>query len=320
MRNLTKILITAAPIALMAGHASGETFIKMVSGPSGGSWYPYGAKIMELIDKHVKGVSASNGPGGGVGNVRDVHKGNAQLGWTFGNTAYDGYAGLGKFKKKNTNIRFFANLYPGVLQTAVPAKSKIMTYADLKDKNISPGKLTFSGNIAVEKLLGLYGVTYAQIKKNGGAIHRVGYKDSVALMKDGHIDAFVGLTTAPNSSFIALDFSPGIRFLPIKKAIANKYLKQNPGFIKIKIKKGTYKGVTKDVPTIAAPTVIIINKGVSSELAYQMAKVLWDRHGDLVKVNKFWLKVSLNDGLSGAAIPVHPGAARFYREQGVVAR
>ncbi len=317
MRNLTKIALIVAPIALMAGHASGQTFVKMTSGPSGGSWYPYGAKMMELIGKNVKGISTSNGPGGGVGNVRDVHKNNAQLGWTFGNTAYDGFAGKGKFKKKNNNIRFFANLYPGVLQTAVPAKSKIMTYADLKDKNISPGKLTFSGNIAVEKLLALYGVTYGQIKKNGGAIHRVGYKDSVALMKDGHIDAFVGLTTAPNSSFIALDFSPGVRFLPVKGSIADTYVKQNPGFIKITLRKGTYKGVTADVPTIAAPTVIIINKSVSSDLAYKMVKVLWDKHGDLVKVNKFWNKVKLEDGLSGAAIPVHPGATKFYKEKGV---
>lgn len=317
MRILTKVLLTAVPIALMAGHAGAETFVKMTSGPSGGSWYPYGAKIMELIGKNVKGISTSNGPGGGVGNVRDVHKNNAQLGWTFGNTAYDGFAGLGKFKKKNTNIRFFANLYPGVLQTAVPAKSKIMTYADLKDKNISPGKMTFSGNIAVEKLLKMYGVTYSQIKKNGGAIHRVGYKDSVALMKDGHIDAFVGLTTAPNASFIALDFSPGVRFLPVKASIADAYLKQNPGFIKITLRKGTYKGLTADVPTIAAPTVLIINKAISSDLAYKMVKVLWEKHGELVKVNKFWKSVRLEAGLTGAAIPVHPGAARYYKEKGV---
>ena len=317
MRILIKAALIAAPIGLVATGASAETFVKMVSGPSGGSWYPYGAKIMELIGKQVKGVSTSNGPGGGVGNVRDVSKGTAELGWTFGNTAYDGFNGQGKFKKKRSNIRFFANLYPGVLQTAVPAKSKIRTYADLKDKQFSPGKLTFSGNIAVENLLKLYGVTYGQIKKNGGTIHRVGYKDSVALMKDGHIDAFVGLTTAPNSSFIALDFSPGIRFLPIESGIADKYIKTYPGFIKTTLRKGTYKGLKTDVPTIASPTVIIINKKISNDLAYNMAKALWSSHGELVKVNKYWNNVQLKNAVAGAAIPVHPGALRYYKEQGV---
>jgi len=317
MRTITKIILTAVPLALAGSAASATTFVRMVSGPAGGSWYPYGAKIMEMAGKQIKGISTSNGPGGGVGNVRDVHKGNAEFGWTFGNTAYDGYTGRGKFKGKQSNIRFFANLYPGVLQTAVPAKSKIRSYKDLANKRLSPGKLTFSGNIAFEKLLGLYGLTYASVKKAGGIIHRVGYKDSVALMKDGHIDAFVGLTTAPNSSYIALDFSPGIRFLSVESAIADKYVKQNPGFIKTTLRKGTYKGVTADVPTIAAPTVIIVNKGVSNSIVYQMAKTLWDGHGALVKVNKYWTNVSLKEAVTGAAVPIHPGALRFYREKGV---
>jgi len=136
-------------------------------------------------------------------------------------------------------------------------------------------------------------------------------------MKDGHIDAFVGLTTAPNSSFIALDFSPGIRFLGVDSGIADKYLKMYPGFIKTTLSKGTYKGVTSDVQTIAAPTVIVISSKVSSDLAYKMAKVLWDSHGALVKVSKAWKNVSLKEAVAGAAIPVHPGALRYYKEKGV---
>ena len=62
---------------------------------------------------------------------------------------------------------------------------------------------------------------------------------------------------------------------------------------------------------------LIINKAISSDLAYKMVKVLWEKHGDLVKVNKFWNNVQLASGLTGAAIPVHPGAARYYKEKGV---
>lgn len=317
MKTIIKIMLTAAPLALAGSAAGADTFVRMLAGPAGGSWYPYGAKIMELADKQIKGISTSNGPGGGVGNVRDVNKKNAEFGWTFGNTAYDGYAGRGKFKGKQSNVRFFANLYPGVLQTAVRASSNIRSYKDLADKRLSPGKLTFSGNIAFEKLLALYGITYDSVKKKGGTIHRVGYKDSVALMKDGHIDAFVGLTTAPNASYIALDFQPGIRFLAVDPAIADTYVKQNPGFIKTTLKKGTYKGVTEDVLTIAAPTVIIVNKDVPNDIVYQMAKVLWENHGELVKVNKYWTNVSLKEAVTGAAVPVHPGALRYYREKGV---
>ena len=100
-------------------------------------------------------------------------------------------------------------------------------------------------------------------------------------------------------------------------AIANKYVKENPGFIKIKIAAGTYKGLTKDVPTIAAPTILITHNGVSNTIAYEMAKVIWDNHAELAKVNKFWNNVKLANALQGSAIPVHPGAMRFYREKGI---
>ncbi len=317
MRTLNTISLAAVALLMAGTAASAEEVVRMISGPSGGSWYPYSAKMTQLFDKNIDGITSATGPGGGVGNVRDVNKRNAEIGWTFGNTAYDGFNARGKFEKANTNIRFFANLYPGILQTAVPIKSDIRSYKDLASKRISPGKLTFSGNIAFEKLLAFYKISYDQVKKSGGVIHRVGYKDSVALMKDNHIDAFVGLTTAPNSSFIALDFSPGIRFLPVSDSIADAYIKENPGFIKSTIKKGTYSGVKEDVPTIAAPTILIIHKDVSDDLAYKIAKVLWDNHAEIVKVNKFWLNTSLATAMDGAAIPIHPGALRYYKEMGV---
>ncbi len=317
MKRLTKCLLVSVPFLLAANIAGAETFVRMVSGPSGGSWYPYGAKIMSLADKQMKGVTTSNAPGGGVANTRNVGRAKAEFGWTFANTAYDAYAGNGKFKQKYSDLRFFANLFPGVLQTAVPANSNIKSYKDLANKRLSPGKLTFGGNVAFEKLMSLYGITYDGVKKAGGTIHRVSFSDSVALMKDGHIDAFVALTTMPNASFIALDFSPGIRFLSISNDIASKFVKNNPGFVQMTMKADTYKNLKEDVPSIAAPTVLITHKGVSNDIAYQMAKVLWDNHAELVKLNKFWASVKLSEALQGSAIPVHPGAMRFYKEKGI---
>ena len=155
-RNL-KLMLIAAPAAMIWSGASADTFVRMVSGPAGGSWYPFGAKIVELLQKDVPGIRTSNGPGGGSGNPRKVNSKSAEFGWTFGFTAHEAYTGKDKYKKPLTNIRFFATLYPGILQTAVPSKSKIMTYADLANKNISPGKVVFSGNITTERLLKLYG-------------------------------------------------------------------------------------------------------------------------------------------------------------------
>jgi TRAP transporter TAXI family solute receptor len=318
MHQTSKMLVIAGTIALVAAPAAAaDKFVRIVSGPAGGSWYPLGAKIAEVIQKNVKGVSTKNTPGGGVGNVRDVSRGNAEIGWTYGHTAYDGLTGKGGFKKKNPNVRHLATLYPAGLQTAVPANSKIKSYADLKTKNISPGKAKWSGYAAYKMVIGHYGYSIDTVKKGGGTVHHVSYKDSVALMKDGHIEAFTALTSVPQASFLALEFSPGIRFLPVDKPILDKIMKSNPGYIRVAINQSHYKSVKTPVETLGAVTILVINKDVPNEIAYAITKALWENHAQFVAVKKVWNKVKLDTALLGAATPVHPGAMKYYAEKGV---
>ena len=320
MKNIVKALLLAAPLVL-AGQvaAKADEFVRIASGPSGGSWYPLGAKMAEIFNK-IGGLSVSNGPGGGVGNLLDVNKKEAEIGWTYGHTAFDGYKGNPPvFKKPNTNVRHLATLYPAGLQTAVPAKSNIMSYADLKDKNLSPGKLKWTGYAAAKMLFEKYGFTVEDVKKNGGTVHHVGYSDSVSLMKDGHIDAYTAVTSVPQATFLDLEFNPGIRFLPVDEKILSDILSENPGYIKITMTKDDYKSIDKPVPILGAVTIMVINKDVSDDTAYKITKALWDHHADLAQVKGVWNSVKLENALVGAALPVHPGAKKYYDEQGVKA-
>jgi uncharacterized protein len=323
MSSISKLLATAAVVGLVAtGASSGalaaDTFVRIASGPAGGSWYPLGAKMAEIFGKNVAGITTSNGPGGGIGNVLDVNKGEAELGWTYGHTAYDGYTGVApSFKKANPNVRHLATFYPAAFQTAVLAKSGIMTYADLKNKNISPGKAKWSGYAAFKMIAGKYGFSVDDVKKAGGAVHHVGYSDSVALMKDGHIDAFSGLTSLPQASFLDLEFNPGIRLLPVSEEVLGGILKSNPGYVRVDMNSSHYKSMKSPVPTLGAVTIMVVNKDVSDDVVYGITKALWENHAGLVGVKKVWNKVKLKNALMGAALPVHPGALRYYNENGV---
>ncbi len=208
-------------------------------------------------------------------------------------------------------------MYPAGLQTAVPADSSIKSYKELTDKNLSPGKLKWSGYAAAQMIFGKYGFSVDDVKNNGGTVHHVGYSDSVSLMKDGHIDAFTALTSVPQASFLDLEFSPGIRFLPIDQGILDSIRKENPGYIQIDVSKDHYKSVSETVPTLGAVTIMVVNKDVPDDVVYEITKALWDHHSDLVQVKKVWNSVKLENALLGAALDVHPGAKRYYDEQGV---
>lgn len=313
---VTLALALAMCLAVPAVAAE-KKFLRMFSGPEGGSWYPLGSAMMTILDKNLK-IPSSNGPGGGVGNCKAVNAARADLGWTYTHTAYNAYNGRGKFKKKNQNLRHLMSLYPGVFQIAVPKKSKIMTVADLKDKRIVPGKVGFSGTVIAELVLKAYGLTFASIKKDGGSVSFVGYSDSAALMKDGHSDVYMAVTSCPQSTIIDLNFRPGVRFLPIDDAHMQKILDMEPGLMATTIPKGAYKGLENDVPAVGTVTCIVINKDVPDEIAYNIVKTLYANWPELAKVKKQAIDNSKPDkALMGAGIPVHPGALKYYKEKGI---
>ena len=181
-------------------------------------WYPLGAKIMQVLQEEVPGIATSNTSGGGISNVKSVSGGDAEIGWSYAHTAYNGYTGAGKFDSKQDNIAYFATLCPATFQVAVPQDSKIQSFEDMKNANISPGKSGWTGTAFAESILKAYGFGFDDIRNNGGTVSFVSYTESVALMKDGHVDVFIAATSVPQASFIELGHSPGIRFIGLPQA------------------------------------------------------------------------------------------------------
>ena len=317
MKIKTTIAVAVLAAAAASGVAQADTFVRMVSGPSGGSWYPLGAKIMQVFDKKVDGISTSNTSGGGISNILSVSGGDAEIGWSYAHTSYNGYVGKGKFTKAQPDVRHFATLYPAMFQVAVRKDSPIKTFTDMKAANISPGKAKWTGTAFTESVLKSYGFGFDDIKKNGGTVHHVSYTESVALMKDGHIDVFMAATSMPQASFLELEHSPGIRFVGMPKAKLDEIIKANPGYIPGMMPKGVYESLDMDLHTLGIVTNMVVHKDLPDDLVYNMCKVFWANHAAFVEVKSVWKSVTLENALNGAAIPIHPGAKKCYDELGV---
>jgi len=226
--------------------------------------------------------------------------------------------GKGEFDKKNTNLRHLLSLYPGVFQMAVPKSSDIKTVADLKNKRIVPGKVGFTGTAIAELVLKAYGLTFDSIKQNGGMVSFVGYADSAALMKDGHSDCYMAVTSCPQSTIIDLNFQPGVRFLGVDDAHMKKLLEMEPGLMATVIPKTAYKDMPADVPTPGTVTCLVISKSVPDDIAYNIVKTLYANWPELAKVKKKDIEDSKPEkALLGNRIPVHPGVLRYYKEKGI---
>ena len=204
-----------------------------------------------------------------------------------------------------------------MFQVAVREDSDIKTFADMKGANISPGKAKWTGTAFAESILKHYGISFDDIKANGGTVHHVNYTESVALMKDGHIDVFMAATNMPQASFLELEQSPGIRFIGLSKEDQQAIIAANPGYIEGTMPAGIYESVKEDTHSLGIVVNMVVHKDLPDDLVYNMCKIFWDNHAAFAEVKSVWNRVKKEDALSGVAIPVHPGAQKCYDDLGV---
>jgi hypothetical protein len=119
--------------------------------------------------------------------------------------------------------------------------------------------------------------------------------------------------------------STNIVLVPIEEAMINKITKTHAFYSKVIIPKGTYKGMTADVATITTMAQWVVDEQVPEELVYNLTKALWEKSKDglsgadvMAKVHAKGKDVQLKTALSGMAIPLHAGAAKYYREKGLI--
>jgi TRAP transporter TAXI family solute receptor len=84
------------------------------------------------------------------------------------------------------------------------------------------------------------------------------------------------------------------------------------------IPANTYTGQTQDVPTAAIPNFLVTHSGVSDELAYQMAKQMYENLDTLHTAHNAAKAIARDNAIKGMPVPLHPGAERYYKEVGLI--
>lgn len=307
------VLIICLMVPVLA-FAQEKVDLKMMTGPMGGSWYPLGGAIAELIQKNIPGSTVSVAPGGGMANVVGVEEGKADIGFGNSSSSVDGVEGRAPFKAPTKNVMQLANLYPQYFQIFVLKDSDIKSVADLKGKSICPGPKGHTGELVSRQILELYGLTYKDMSK----VNHVSYSDAGALMKDGHAHAWLPGTTIPASVGLDLATTKGIRLISIPDDKIEGMRKLNVGYLKRVIPAGTYPGVNYDVQTIGYFTHLVISAKLPEALVYKITKILSQHVDRLADVVKDMKGVTVKDLALDIGVPFHPGALKYYKEVGAI--
>jgi len=244
-----------------------------------------------------------------------VDEGKAQIGFANSSTTVDGIEGRAPYPKKVTKVCQVANLYPQYFQVAALADAKINSYADLKGKSLVTQPKGNTAEVLTDAILKINGLSYQALSK---ANFQASYTDAVAMMKDGHVQVMTLGTTAPASAVMDLASARDVKLVPVDDKTIAGLQKENPGYQKLTIKAGTYPKQDKDVPVIGYSTHIVAACDLPEDTVYKMTKAMAQNVDTMAAVVKPIAGLTPKMMAADIGVPLHKGAAKFYKEVGAL--
>jgi TRAP transporter TAXI family solute receptor len=85
--------------------------------------------------------------------------------------------------------------------------------------------------------------------------------------------------------------------------------------VPLEIPASAYQGVDQPVPVVGVANVLVVNKAMAENLAYDITRILFEKQGQLAAIHPEARNLSLTSAPAGSPADYHPGAMRYYREK-----
>jgi TRAP transporter TAXI family solute receptor len=306
----------------VAGVTSNQTFagdkhlLSIATASTGGSWYPAGGAISSLINKYVPNTEASAHPSAASReNIRLLQEKNTDLAMVMPSVAYFAETATGLYEgKPPAKIKGLFSFWGIDLLIIARADRDIYKIEDLKGKKVGFGPPGSGSANMSQKILEEYGLSYQDVKPQF-----ISATEQSQALKDGTLDAAMYTIGTPASTFVDLCTLTKCRLIPIEKDMMEKIVKKYPYYAKSVIPANAYPQIKTDTPALKWVGLIITYDDLDPDLAYQIVKTVCKDHLDEFKECHAQAKNLTTDDMSmGMSIPWHPGAARFWKEIGVI--
>jgi uncharacterized protein len=312
-RNLAAL--STALLSLLAGCSDQKPMLSVVSGGTGGVYYPLGGGLANLLTERLDGFQVTaEVTGGSVDNLRLVGSGRADIGFSMVDAAWDAYKGADRFADGALPVRTLAVLYPNRMQVVTVESSGIAAMADLRGRRVSIGSAGSATELMALRVLETYDLQDAVTRE------RLSVAESVNAMRDRKIDAFFWAGGVPTAAVTDLAASPGtrLRLIDHADAVEKMNARYGPLYSASSIAKDAYPGMQRENANVTVWNILFVSPDMPEELAYRIVQSLFENKQALVNVHKEAGHIALeNQSKRLSPIPFHPGAARYFAEKGV---
>jgi uncharacterized protein len=297
--------------------AQQQRFITIGTGGVTGVYYPAGGAICRLVNrdraKHNIRCSVES-TGGSVANVNLIRQGELDFGVAQADVQFNATKGLTTFAKDGaaSDLRFVFSLHPEVI-TVVAREAGIKGVADFKGKRFNIGNPGSGTRVMTEELMGAVGLKAGDL----ALASELRPDEQGSALCDGKIDGFTFVVGHPSANITDPTTICNARIVPVTGAAVDKLIKDKPYYTKAQVPGGMYRGNQAPVDTYGVLATILSSAKVPDDVVYAVVRAIFDNFNEFKALHPALANLKPEDmATQGQFAPVHPGAARYYKEKG----
>lgn len=315
----TLAVAAAASTAVLSAPASAQQkFMTIGTGGVTGVYYAAGGAICRLVNKgrsqHGYRCTVES-TGGSVANINTLRAGDLDFGVAQSDWNYHGYKGTSSFQKNGPfeDLRSVFALHPEPFTMLARADANAKNIDDLKGKRVNVGNPGSGTRASMEELL-----TAMDWKLSDFSLaSELKADEHGAALCDNKIDAFFYGVGHPSANIQDPVTTCGAKLVNITGPAIDKLVAENSYYAKAVIPGGLYKGNDQDTQTYGVLATFVTSAKVPEDAVYTMVKAVFDNFDEFKKLHPAFAHLNaenmVKDGLSA---PLHPGAAKYYKEKG----
>jgi TRAP transporter TAXI family solute receptor len=237
----------------------------------------------------------------GVDQVSSVQTGSADCAFVYADLAYLSY--VGQVGHASGHLRGVAVLTANPVYLVVRRASRVRDVFDLRGRSVSLGLSGGTTALTVPVFLDALDIP--------ATLSYESFPDAIERLVAGSLDAIFAVGSYPLEPLQAA-LPRGLRVVSLPQATVDRVHREHPFLRPVVLPRGMYNEAA--TLTIGVDRLLICRDGLDADTVYQFTKTFMAALPQLSQLDKPLQQMNVEEAQS-TLLPLHEGAARYYREQ-----
>jgi len=315
MKQRLSVLAFLAVILFAPSIAAGEPgwpkSIAIGTASPGGTYYVYGQALADILSGELGIEVTAEATQGSTRNIILLETGQATLGMITMGIGWEAWNGTGEWTKgrRFRAMRAILPMYNSPFVIAVPKRLGARSPSELAGKRLGVGPRAGTSGTYFPRIFEALGIPVTFIY---GSL-----EEMTSQVIGGQLDGVALATGAPVPALLELEAKEPLEFIPFTPEQLGTLMGLMLELSATTLPRATYPSLPQDYPTLGNFNFVVAHKDLPEDLVYRVVKAVYDNYERLVRAHSAGKETLPANVTRDTFLPLHPGAARYYREIGV---